>query len=372
MPEINRQRPLFDRFPALRRGLPLLGLADLPTPVRALSTLGEQAGVPSLWLKDDGQCSPHYGGNKVRKLELVLAAARAEGASQVLTFGYAGSNHATATAVHAARAGMRSISILLPQENAPYLRKNLLVSAAAGAEIHEYPSRRALYVGTALTMLRHRLRNGRKPYVISPGGSSPLGTIGLVNAAFELAEQVSAGVLPRPHTVYAAAGTLGTVVGLALGFAALEWPTRVVAVRVVDPRFVDAARVLALWRRTNALLVSNDARFPELGDPGDRIAVRGEFFGETYARETPASKQAATLALELEGLALDPTYTAKAMACLLADAAAGVSPDGPTLFWNTCNSSDISASMAAANAADLPRRLQRYFNDADGPFPAAR
>src|SRR5207253_8267827 len=161
-------RPLFSSFARLRASLPIVRLAELPTPVRRLTRLGERIGARSLWLKDDAATSPHYGGNKVRKLELLLAAAVARRARAVMTFGYAGSNHATATAVHAARLGLRSISVLLPQENAAYLRKNLLVSLSAGAEIHEYPSRSALYGGALLTLARALLRDGALPFVIAP------------------------------------------------------------------------------------------------------------------------------------------------------------------------------------------------------------
>ena len=361
MAEPHERRPLFERFPGLRAGLALVRLAVLPTPVRPLAGLSAAAAGSDLWLKDDGPSSPHYGGNKVRKLELLLAAARGAGARTVLTFGYAGSNHATATAVHAARLGIRSISILLPQQNAAYLRRNLLVSAAVGAELHEYPSTSALVAGCALAMLRCSLREGRRPYVIAPGGSSALGTVGFVNAAFELAGQVEAGLLPLPGLIYAAAGSLGTVVGLGIGLAALGLPTRIVGVRVVERRFVNPSRALALWRKTVALLRAHDASFPDVGDPGERLALRDECFGGLYARQTPEAAEARRLARKLEGLELDVTYTAKTLACVLADARAGRLADTPVLFWNTCNSSDLSRLAADAKPSALPRRLRRYF-----------
>lgn len=363
MPPVSR--PLFDRFGGLAAGLPLVELGNLPTPVRSMDGLAARIGAASLWLKDDGPTSPHYGGNKVRKLELLLAAARAEGARTVMTFGYAGSNHATATAVHAARLGLGSISILLPQQNAAYLRKNLLVSASVGAELHEYPSRSALYAGSALTLLTHRLRDGRSPTIIAPGGSSALGTVGFVNAAFEMAAQADAGLLPMPERIYAAGGSLGTVVGLGIGLAALGATTRVTAVRVVDERFVNPSRALALWRKTVELLRSRDASFPDIGDPGDRIEFRSEFFGGEYACVTPEADEARRLARDEAGLVLDITYTAKALACLVADARAGRLREGSALFWNTCNSSDLAAQAALATPADLPRRLRRYFETAD-------
>jgi 1-aminocyclopropane-1-carboxylate deaminase/D-cysteine desulfhydrase-like pyridoxal-dependent ACC family enzyme len=354
-------RPLFERFARLQAALPMVALADLPTPVRPLVRFGRELGAPSLWLKDDGASSADYGGNKVRKLELLLAEARARGAKAVLTFGYAGSNHATATAVHAARLGLQSISMLLPQQNAEYLRKNLLASSAAGAELLESPSRATRVAGAAVTLLRRRIRDGVQPYVIAPGGSSPLGTVGFVNAAFELAAQVEQGLLPMPEAIVAAGGSLGTVVGLGIGLRALGLATRVVCVRVVDEQFVNPVRAASLWRDTAALLRRMDSSFPDVGAPGDSIEFRGEWYGGVYARPTPESERAAARMLEDEDLALDITYTAKALSCLVGDAAGGRYTHSPVVFWNTCNTCDVRALASGRTPADLPRRLRRYF-----------
>ncbi|HXC50133.1 MAG TPA: pyridoxal-phosphate dependent enzyme [Candidatus Limnocylindrales bacterium] len=367
----GRWRPLFERFARLGERIPLVELADLPTPVRLLAHLGNAIDVRQLWLKDDGLSSAHYGGNKVRKLELLLAAATARGARTVMTFGYAGSNHATATAVHAARIGLGSISMLLPQENAAYLRKNLLVSASVGAEIHEYPSQVALAAAAALTLVRRRVRDGSMPFVIAPGGSSELGTIGFVNAAFELAAQAGEGLLPLPRRIYAAAGSLGTVVGLGIGFAALALPVRIIGVRVVDERFVNPARAQSLWQKTVRLLRSSDASFPEVGSFADHVELRSEFFGGLYARVTEAGEEARALASAHEGLDLDITYTAKALACLIADARAGRIGDDPVLFWNTVSAAPADSLPAGAAPEDLPRRLQRYFDRTTGSSFAA-
>ncbi|MFN2376408.1 MAG: 1-aminocyclopropane-1-carboxylate deaminase/D-cysteine desulfhydrase [Candidatus Binatia bacterium] len=361
MAEPHDGRPLFEHYPGLRPGLPLVRLAELPTPVRRLSKIEARTYVAELWLKDDGPSSPFYGGNKVRKLELLLAAARAAQARTVMTFGYAGSNHATATAVHASRLGMRSLSMLLPQLNAAYLRNNLLVSAAVGAEVREYSSKLALYLGSAWTLWQLKRREGKSPFVVPPGGSSPLGTVGFVNAAFELADQIEEGLLPLPKRIYVAAGSLGTAVGLGIGLAALRLDSKIVAVRVVDSKYVSASKAKSLWTKTVALLKKADPSFPDVGHAVERLEIRDEFFGGCYARPTAESTEARRLASRLEGLDLDVTYTSKALACVLADAREGKTKGGPVLFWNTCNSSDLTDLAAEAQPVDLPRRLQRYF-----------
>jgi 1-aminocyclopropane-1-carboxylate deaminase/D-cysteine desulfhydrase-like pyridoxal-dependent ACC family enzyme len=361
MAEPDNRRPLFEYYRRLEVNLPVVRLAELPTPVRRLQKLESRTAAQNFWMKDDGESSPFYGGNKVRKLELLLAGAKAANAKTVLTFGYAGSNHATATAVHSSRLGIRSISCLLPQQNAAYLRRNLLVSLAVGAELHEFSSRALLVAGALWTLLRTRSREGRTPTVIAAGGSSALGTIGFVNAAFELHEQIEDGVLPAPQRIYVAAGSLGTAVGLAIGFAALRRNIPIHAVRVVDERFVNASRAKSLWKKTAELLHKADRSFPDVGQMGERVVLRGEFFGGQYACKTPEATDAIRLATRNESLHLDRTYTAKTVACALADAREGRFPKGPVLFWNTCNSADLDDLAAGAEPAGLPRRLKRYF-----------
>ncbi len=358
----SRPLPLFLAYPRLDAALPRIALGAFPTPVRSLRRLGAAIGLSDLFVKDDGRSSELYGGNKIRKLEFLLAAASRRGAREVLTIGYAGSNHATATAVHAERIGMHGISMLLPQPGAAYLRKNLLLSLAVGAELHEYRSPARLVAGVLLQMAIHTLRRGRMPFFVPPGGSSALGTVGFVNAAFELAAQVQAGLTPVPDRVYVAFGSMGSAVGLALGFAALGWPTRVVAVRVVNERYADRRGSVVLWRKVDALLRRIDADFPATAFCEDRMEIRDEFRGEGYACFSPEGDSAVTLAAQTEGLALDGTYTGKTLACLIADAESGRLEGRRVLFWNTCNSADVSARVAAIDPARLPQRLRGYFD----------
>jgi D-cysteine desulfhydrase len=230
-----------------------------------------------------------------------------------------------------------------------------------GAEIHEYSSRLALIVGSSLRLLRGRMREGGAPHVIAAGGSSPLGTVGFVNAAFELREQVEDGLLPMPERIYVAAGSLGTCVGLGVGLAAMKLAVPIHAVRVVDQRYVNPSRAKALWKKTVALLRKHDPSFPDVGDIGNRVVLRSEFFGGEYAAKTPEATDAIRLAVRNESLHLDRTYTAKTVACILADARENRYPKGPVLFWNTCNSADLDDLAADAEPAGLPRRLKRYF-----------
>src|SRR6185295_20349862 len=156
-------------------------LTERPTPVERLRELERSTGAGALYVKRDDLTAHAYGGNKVRKLEFLLAAARACGADSVLTFGAAGSNHALATAIHARALGLRSICMLVAQVNARSVRRNLLASWQAGAELHHYPGEAQLRAAIRYRLLRHESATGKAPYVIAGGGSAPLGVLGFVD-----------------------------------------------------------------------------------------------------------------------------------------------------------------------------------------------
>ncbi len=358
----------FQRYPTLARSLPHVDLGSFPTPLESLDRLlgafDPCRSLAALHLKNDGCSSAVYGGNKVRKLELVLGEALRRGAKEVLTFGFAGSNHATATAVHAAALGLRSISMLLPQANASYVGTNLLVSDGGGAELHSYGSVPELTAGVVAQMTRHRVRSGRWPFVIAPGGSSPLGTVGFVAAAFELAEQLERNGVDPPDLVYVALGSGGTAAGLALGFAAAGLATRVVAVRVTELKHASARKVASLWNDTASLLHALDAEFPSSRFDERRVSIRDEFFGAGYAIPSSGTEEALRLAAAHAGLQLDVAYTGKTLACLIADARRGALADKRVLFWNTYNAADLSQLRARGAVSRLPEGLRRYLPNA--------
>jgi 1-aminocyclopropane-1-carboxylate deaminase/D-cysteine desulfhydrase-like pyridoxal-dependent ACC family enzyme len=119
--------PLFKQYPKLEEKLPYISLGEFPTPVQKLERLGMELGVGNLYTKRDDLSGRLYGGNKPRKLEFILGDVLRSGAKEVITFGGAGSNHALATAIYSRQAGLKSISMLMPQPNARYVRNNLLV-----------------------------------------------------------------------------------------------------------------------------------------------------------------------------------------------------------------------------------------------------
>ncbi|MEM9696807.1 MAG: pyridoxal-phosphate dependent enzyme, partial [Myxococcota bacterium] len=212
-----------------------------------------------LWIKRDDLTSPHYGGNKVRTLELLFGAALARGASHVYSTGAYGSNHAAATVIHAPRVGLRPGVMLYPQPASPAALENLRVILSARPTISDLPHWSAFPLGLAALPVQARQR-GEQPFIMMPGGAVAQGAIGYVSAAFELAEQVMAGALPRPRVIVLPVGSNCTAAGLTLGLCLAArhglWvdergrpaPPRVIAVRVTPWPVTTPTRILGLSR----------------------------------------------------------------------------------------------------------------------------
>ena len=361
---------LFKLYPTLGEKLSHVPLCDLPTPVQKLESIGKTLGANYLYIKRDDLTGQIYGGNKPRKLEFLLGDALRARVRKVLTFGGAGSNHALATALYARQVGLKSISILTDQPNARYVRKNLLASHHAGAELHLCGSGLEssltvplLKVNTVCQMVKHGLLNGRVPRMFPAGGSSPLGIVGFVNAAFELKEQIENNEMPVPERIYVAAGTMGTAAGLILGLRAAGINSKIIAVRVVSEKFASINGMIALIEQTNSLLHSLDPSFPAYTITGRDVEIRHGFYGIRYALFTDEAMEAVSLMQEEENIPLEGTYTGKTFAALIDDAKHDRLKNTTSLFWNTSSSRDLSALVSDIDFHKLPPRFHRYFEE---------
>ncbi len=341
--------PLFDRFPRLGLALARAPLGAFPTPVTRARSLGAAVGV-ELWVKRDDLSSEAYGGGKVRKLELFFGEAvrsaeeRGPAPRELVTFGGVGSNQAVATAVHGDRLGFRVRVELAPQPKSRLVDRNLRLLAATQADV-----RAVATVGEALGRAERR----RSAYVIPPGGTSPLGTLAFVSAGLELAADVRAQRLPPPRRLYAALGTGGSVVGLALGLELAGLDVELVAVRASSEGTSSPARLRAIRAEVVAYARSLDPAFPDGARALDRVRIDGRFLGGGYGVPTRAGDDAERLAWDQESLALDPVYTAKTLASVIADAKAGVR--GPLLFLD-------SHDGRAHPTRDVPLALSRFLS----------
>jgi D-cysteine desulfhydrase len=352
---------LLRAFPALRGALPRRPLVDAPTPVEPLEIDGLAPG--RLYVKRDDVSAARYGGNKPRKLELLIGAALERGSRRLVTVGAIGSNHGLATTIHGGDAGLATTRVLIDQPPTPGVRDNLLLDAAYGAELVYGRTLPGALLGVTRVLARSTLR-GEHPTWIPAGGSTPLGTVGFVSAAFELAEQIRAGALPEPDEIYVPVGTAGTHVGLALGARLAGLRSRVVGVLVTDILPPTAARMRRAARATLGVLQSADPSVPDPGlDAMDFALVRDQL-GGGYGVPTDGAR-AAIEASAAAGLRLEATYTGKCMAAILSRAAAGTLPSGPVLFWNTFDSVDPRpGAPRPLDPARLPPELRRRVADA--------
>ena len=317
---------LHERFPALAATLPHLALSERPTPVRELGGLG-------IWVKEDGAFGAGaWGGNKVRKLEWLIPDAQRRGRRSILTFGGLGTNWGLATALYAREHGLETALALVDQPLDDHVRAQLARLEASGARIYRTHTK-ARTVAMLPWLLARNSRGARPPYLLPAGGSSAVGVLGYVEAALEIAVQVEAGALPEPAHVVVAVGTGGTAAGLALGFQLAGLRSRVVGVVVNDQLRLDAPVFARLARRSAKLLERRGASLGPLQLGPDLLDLTREQIGAGYGHRTEAATRAAARAAD-EDLSLDPVYTAKAMAGLLALRAEGRLGD-PVLFLHT-------------------------------------
>ena len=319
---------------------PLTRLATLPSaplvaamsPVeemhRLRAALGGVTRVPRLFVKRDDAIPFGFGGNKVRKLQLVAAEARAAGADTLITVGGVQSNHMRATAATAAKLGMRCV--LVANGEAPATpRANALLDGLLGAELHYVGSREER--APAMRAIADRLRSeGATPFEIPLGASTPLGAAAFAAAVGELTEQLPGDELPT--VIVHASSSGGTQAGLTAGCVLRDLRTHVIGISVDDPAAAIAASVQRLVAGLGSLLGGDGVDLARRA----HIEVDDSFVGAGYGAPSPASHEAQSLAARTEALFVDHTYTAKALAALVAYVRAGrFTPDDTVLFWHT-------------------------------------
>jgi len=209
MQQIRKDLILQHKYPELNRKLPAIELGNFPTPIHRL----QQLEIENLWIKRDDQSSSVYGGNKIRKLEFILAAARRKGARHLVSLGGIGTNHGLATAIFCDQLGIRCTLLLFHQPVTENVKVNLLLLGKYKAKL---VYRKTLARTMVSYFLLYRFRYPAS-YFVYPGGSSTIGTIGYVNAAFELKEQIEQGIMPEPEVIFCPVGSGGSQAGLYLG-----------------------------------------------------------------------------------------------------------------------------------------------------------
>ncbi len=291
------------RFPRIR-------FAHLPTPLEHLPNLSRALEGPEIFMKRDDCTGMSSGGNKTRKLEFLLAEARAQGADIVLTQGATQSNHARQTAACAAKMRI-DCHILLEDRTGKtdhdYRQSgNVLLDHLHGATI-EHCAANPDMNGELVKVAARFKADGRKPYLIPGGGSNPTGALGYVNAAMELMGQANDMGLKVDHVVHAT-GSAGTQAGLIAGLAGMRSGVPLLGVGVRAPRDRQEENVFKLACATAEMCGAAGAVRRE------DVVANSDYVGAGYGLSTPDSLAAIRTLARLEGILLDPVYTGKGMA----------------------------------------------------------
>ena len=313
---------LYDLF-QLQDSLPGIRLGAAPTPLRPLPGLTD--GPAEVWLKDEsGFGDGGWGGNKVRKLEWLIPEAKRRGKTTLLTVGGIGTNWGLACCLYGQEHGLKTILALVDQPVDGHVREQMKRLEESGAEIHYTHTKARTVPEVVWLMARHR------PYFLPAGGSNAVGTVGYVEVALELAEQVKSGEIAEPSHVVCAVGSGGTAAGLMLGLELAGLDTKVLGVVVNDKLRLDEKSLTGFARKCERLLRKRGADLPDL--TLDNLIVEDQTGPGGYGSPTEAAAEARALAADRAGLDLDPVYTAKAMAGLLARSG---SLGGPVVFVDT-------------------------------------
>ena len=292
---------------------PRIVLAHLPTPLERLDRLTRELGGPEIWIKRDDCTGLSTGGNKTRKLEFLIAEAEAQDADTVITQGATQSNHARQTAAFAAKRGL-ACHILLEDrtgsEDPDYnFNGNVLLDHLHGATTETRAG--GLDMPAEMEAAAARLRGeGRRVYSIPGGGSNPTGALGYVACALELVGQANDRGLVIDHLVHAT-GSAGTQAGLIAGLKAINAGIPLLGIGVRAPKAKQEENVYALAVATAETI----------GAPGvvrrEDVIANTDHVGGGYGVPTPGGMEAIALFAELEGILLDPVYTAKGAAGLI-------------------------------------------------------
>ncbi len=303
-------------------------LAQLPTPLQRVERLTiENPQAPRIWMKRDDLTGAALSGNKVRKLEFVLAAVQDAGCDTVITCGGLQSNHCRATALACAKLGLKAHLILRGQEQG-VADGNLLLDYLSGAEVSCYPVReyQQNLEGLFDYWFAHYESIERKPFIVPTGASDGIGLWGYIAAAEELKADIEVHKL-NPGAIVCATGSGGTQGGLTVGAEIHQLGCKVWGINVCDDEqyFVDKVREDIIdWQQ----------RYPLGYDyEGIKVNVIDGYVGPGYAKATPEIfKTIATMASS-EGVVLDPVYTGKAFYGLMQELEAGRFDDCEDLIF---------------------------------------
>ncbi len=283
-----------------------IDLAQLPTPIEKLERISKIFEGPQIYIKRDDLTGVGMTGNKVRKLEFLLAEALQNKCDYVITCGGYQSNHARATAVAAAKVGLKCLLVLRNSMSAP-LEGNLFIDRLVGAEFEYITPEEYMRVDNVMLGISEKLKaKGHKPYVIPEGGSNEVGSLGYLKATEELAHQIKSLKLRIEHIIVPV-GSGGTYAGLLLGKFLYDLPVQIHGINVCDDESYFINKI-------SGLLKDMQKRY-KLALKIDKkdISIIDGYVGKGYGLSSQEEIDTIKKVGRAEGVILDPVYTGKAM-----------------------------------------------------------
>lgn len=283
-----------------------IDLAQLPTPIEKLERLSKIFEGPQIYIKRDDLTGVGMTGNKVRKLEFLLAEALQNKCDYVITCGGSQSNHARATAVAAAKVGLKSLLVLRSSMSAP-LEGNLFIGRLVGAEFEYITPEEYMRVDDVMLGIAVKLKaKGHKPYIIPEGGSNAVGSLGYLKATEELAHQIKSLKLRIDHIVVPV-GSGGTYAGLLLGKFLYDLPAQIHGINICDDESYFVKKI-------SSLLKDMQKRYElALKIEQKDISIIDGYVGKGYGLSSQEEIDTIKKVARAEGVILDPVYTGKAM-----------------------------------------------------------
>ncbi len=308
---------------------PRCPLGFLPTPLIELKALSRYLDGPQIWMKRDDQTGLAFGGNKTRKLEFLIGEALQQGCDTVVTGGAAQSNHCRQTAAAAVKYGLECHLALGGEPQADY-QGNLLLDDLLNAKIHWEGNLRK---GEGMYLLMDKLSSeGKKPYFIPYGGSNPTGSLGYIEAVRELRDQLEEQQISLTHSVFASSSG-GTHAGLLLGARLYKQGYQTIGIGI-DKRAPGEGPFDEHIRDIANQTMQKLGQIPDFTT--EDVILFNDYMGAGYGIVGDPEREAIRLLARLEGIILDPVYTARAMGGMIDLIRKGVfSKDDTVLFWHT-------------------------------------
>jgi 1-aminocyclopropane-1-carboxylate deaminase/D-cysteine desulfhydrase-like pyridoxal-dependent ACC family enzyme len=345
----TEKRPLWRKFPALQRALPIIPVATLPTPVELVPALGDSLSIPGLFIKRDDMTGALYGGAKVRAAEVILGAAISAGKKHLLCTSVAASNWLTICAIYGKALGLSVHLLGLKRELDDNKKNNLQIQQVIADDVLTYKN--------PLRLLRDGVQLARQHkgdvFYGAPGGTSSSTCLSYVNAMFELAEQIRAKRAAEPKYIFCGLGSCGTAAGLALGAVLAGLRSRIIAIRVADRFISNRLNVGRLLLAAVKRLRRSEVPVSLSENPLHRLTIEQHYVGPGYGRTYPDAERMKELMIDAVGVPLDDTYTSKVVWGMADYCHHHRVGKAPVLYWHSLNSRQMPMGELRRSVTEL-------------------